>query len=175
MTTDVHDDFEKSFTEHGFIIGVMCVRYDHSYPQGLARMWKRKQFMDYYWPTFANIGEQPVYTDEICATSANMATPDVFGYQEAWADYRYTGTGNRCSGEMRPGVANTLASWHFADYYAQAPTLSDAWIREDKTNVDRTLAVTSANANQVFCDIYVSNLATRPMPMYSVPGLIDHH
>lgn len=76
---------------------------------------------------------------------------------------------------MRPGISNTLASWHFADYYQTPPTLSDAWIREDKSNVDRTLAVTSANANQCFMDVYVKNLCTRPMPMYSIPGLIDHH
>lgn len=76
---------------------------------------------------------------------------------------------------MRPGIANTLASWHLSDYYTTAPTLSDAWLREDKTNVDRVLAVTSTNANQIFADIFIQNIATRCMPMYSIPGLIDHH
>lgn len=173
VTSDIHEDFEKSFTEHGYIIGVMCVRYDHSYPQGLSKMWKRKQMTDYYFPVFANIGEQPVFKDEIYANTNNMLNPDVFGYNEAWAEYRYKP--NRVSGEMRPGAPNSLAFWHLADYYSAEPTLSDGWIREDKANVDRVLAVTSANANQIFADIYVENIATRPMPMYSIPGLIDHH
>lgn len=175
VTSDVHADFQKSFTEWGYILGVCCVRYDKMYPQGLARMWKRKTKMQYYWPTFANLGEEAIYTDEICATSENMATADVFGYQEAWASYRYAGSANRVSGEMRPGTPNSLASWHLSDYYATPPTLSDEWIREDKSIVDRVLAVTSQNANQVFCDIYCKNIATRPMPLYSIPGLIDHH
>ena len=100
VTSDIHEDFVKSFTEHGFVLGVMCVRYDHTYPQGMAKMWKRKAMTDYYWPTFANIGEQPVYTDEICATSTNIGTANVFGYQEAWAEYRYKP--NICTSEMRP-------------------------------------------------------------------------
>lgn len=175
VTADIHDDFDHSYTEWGYTIGVCCVRYDHLYPQGLARAWKRKNKLDYYWPTFASLGEQAVYTDEICATSENMQTKDVFGFQEAWADYRYPASSNRVSAEMRPTHPQSLASWHLADNYASPPTLSDEWIREDKTNVDRVLAVTSAVSNQVFCDIYVKNIATRPMPLYSIPGLIDHH
>lgn len=169
VTSDVHGDVVKSFTEHGFLMCVGCVRYDHTYSQGMERFWSRKQFTDFYLPVFANIGEQPVYTDEIYY-SGNQ---DVFGYQEAWADYRYKP--NRVSGEMRPNVANTLASWHLADNYAASPTLSDSWIREDKGIVDRVLAVSSANSNQVFCDLYFKATYTRPMPMYSVPGLIDHN
>lgn len=172
-TSDIHDDFEKSFTEHGFVIGVCVARYDHTYAQGLERFWLRKDTMDYYFPVFANIGEVPVEQAEICATATNLAAKTTFGYQEAWYDYRYKP--DRCSGEMRPGIANTLASWHLADYYTAAPTLSDSWLREDKTNVDRCLAVTSANANQIFADFFIQNICTRPMPMYSVPGLIDHH
>lgn len=175
-TADVHDDFLKSFTEHGFIIGVCCVRYDHSYPQGLNKMWSRRSRLDYYWPVFANIGEQPVLTREIYLANQNgdiSTNEDVFGYQEAWAEYRYFP--DRVSGEMRPGIQNSLASWHLSDYYTEAPTLSDGWIREDKTNVDRVLAVTSEVSNQVFCDFYVKNITTRCMPMYSIPGLIDHH
>lgn len=169
VTSDVHADVRKSFTEHGFLICVGCVRYDHTYSQGLERFWFRKSFTDFYLPVFANIGEQPVYTDEIYFQNND----DVFGYQEAWADYRYKP--NRVSGEMRPNVANSLASWHLADNYSSAPTLSDAWIREDGSIVDRVLAVGSANSNQVFCDIYFKAFYTRPMPMYSVPGLIDHN
>ncbi len=172
QTTDSHADFIKSFTEHGFIIGVMVARYDHTYQQGLDRMWSRKDRFDYYWPVFANIGEQAVKNKEIYA-QGNAEDDQVFGYQEAWADYRYKP--NRVTGEMRSSYAQSLDVWHLADDYSSRPSLSDSWIREDKTNIDRVLAVTSANSNQFFADIYVQNRATRPMPMYSVPGLIDHH
>ncbi len=172
QTTDSHADFIKSFTEHGFIIGVMVARYDHTYQQGLDRLWSRKDRFDYYWPVFANIGEQAVKNKEIYA-QGNTEDDEVFGYQEAWADYRYKP--NRVTGEMRSSYAQSLDVWHLADDYASRPSLSDSWIREDKTNIDRVLAVTSANSNQFFADIYVQNRATRPMPMYSVPGLIDHH
>lgn len=172
-TTDVHEDFIKSFEEHGLVIGVCCVRYDHSYPQGLEKFWSRKQRMDFYWPVFANIGEQPVYKREIMLTPLYTANDDVFGYQEAWADLRYKPS--RVSSEMRPNASNSLATWHLSDYYQSAPSLSDAWIREDKSNVDRVLSVQSSVSNQVFCDFYVQNIATRPLPMFSIPGLIDHH
>jgi hypothetical protein len=175
QTTDSHEDFIKSFTEHGFIIGVMVARYDHTYQQGLNRMWSRKDKFDYYWPVFANIGEQAVKNKEIFATGSAAGSKDeeVFGYQEAWADYRYKPS--QVTGEMRSQYEQSLDVWHLADDYAQLPTLSDSWIREDKTNVDRVLAVTSKVSNQLFADVYVTNYATRPMPMYSVPGLIDHH
>ncbi len=172
QTTDSHADFIKSFTEHGFIIGVMVARYDHTYQQGLDRLWSRKDRFDYYWPVFANIGEQAVKNKEIYA-QGNAEDDQVFGYQEAWADYRYKP--NRVTGEMRSAYAQSLDVWHLADDYASRPSLSDSWIREDKANIDRVLAVTSENSNQFFADIYVQNRATRPMPMYSVPGLIDHH
>ncbi len=172
QTTDSHSDFIKSFTEHGFIIGVMVARYDHTYQQGLDRLWSRKDRFDYYWPVFANIGEQAVKNKEIYA-QGNAEDDQVFGYQEAWADYRYKP--NRVTGEMRSAYAQSLDVWHLADDYSSRPSLSDSWIREDKSNIDRVLAVTSENSNQFFADIYVQNRATRPMPMYSVPGLIDHH
>lgn len=172
QTTDSHSDFIKSFTEHGFIIGVMVARYDHTYQQGLDRMWSRKDRFDYYWPVFANIGEQAVKNKEIYA-QGNAEDDEVFGYQEAWADYRYKP--NRVTGEMRSSYTQSLDVWHLADDYAQRPSLSDSWIREDKTNIDRVLAVTSKVSNQFFADIYVQNRATRPMPLYSIPGLIDHH
>ena len=174
-TSDVHEDFVHSFEEHGYVIGVCCVRYDHSYPQGLERFWFRRFNTDFYYPVFANIGEQVVWKNEIYWSPdvGDYETPNVFGYQEAWADYRYKPS--RVSGEMRPGVPNSLASWHLSDYYSERPSLSDSWIREDKSNVDRVLSVTSSVANQVFADFYVKNIATRPMPMYSIPGLADHH
>lgn len=172
LTTDSHNDFVKSFTEHGFVIGVMVARYDHTYQQGIERMWSRKDRFDYYWPVFANIGEQAILNKEIYA-QGTAKDDEVFGYQEAWADYRYKP--NRVTGEMRSSYAQSLDVWHLADDYASLPSLSDSWIREDKSNVDRVLAVTSAKSNQLFCDIYVQNKTTRPMPLYSIPGLIDHH
>jgi hypothetical protein len=172
LTTDSHSDFTKSFTEHGLIIGVMVARYDHTYQQGLNRLWSRKDKFDFYWPVFANIGEQPVKNKEIFA-QGTAKDDEVFGYQEAWADYRYKP--NMVTGEMRSAYAQSLDVWHLADDYNALPTLSDAWIREDKSTVDRVLAVQSSVSNQLFADIYVKNLCTRPMPMYSIPGLIDHH
>ena len=180
VTTDTHSDFTKSFTEHGFVIGVMVARYDHTYQQGLERFWSRKDRFDYYWPVFANIGEQAVKNKEIFAqgpgvkdSAGSVVDDQVFGYQEAWADYRYKPS--RVTGEMRSQYAQSLDVWHLADDYSALPALSDSWIREDKANVDRVLAVTSSVSNQLFADIYIKNRTTRPMPMYSIPGLIDHH
>ena len=110
---------------------------------------------------------------EIYCTGVADNDERVFGYQEAWADYRYKPS--RVAGEMRSRVTNTLDVWHLADKYAQLPTLSDTWIEEDRTNVDRCLAVTSQVSNQLFGDFYVHNICTRPMPLFSIPGLIDHH
>ena len=170
LTSNTDNSFVKSFTEHGFVIGVMCARYNHTYQQGLQRMWSRKNRLDYYFPILANIGEQPIYSREIYYDNDGFGSlDDVFGYQEAWADYRYKTS--IVTGEMRSGITNSLQSWHFADYYAQKPTLSAAWIQEDKTNVDRTLAVTSKLADQIFGDFYVKNLTTRVMPVHSIPGL----
>ncbi len=172
LTTDYHSDFTQSFVEHGFVIGLMVARYDHTYQQGLARQWSRKTRFDYYWPVLANIGEQAVLNKEIyCDGSAK--DNEVFGYQEAWADYRYKPS--ICTGEMRSTYAQSLDVWHLGDDYNTLPTLSASWIQEDKSVVDRVLAVTSEKANQLFADIYIKNTTTRPMPLYSIPGLIDHH
>lgn len=171
VTADVHSDVNKSFVEHGWIIGVMCARYEHSYQQGLNRMFSRKNRFDFYWPVLSNIGEQPVLNKEIYATGTDK-DDEVFGYQEAWADLRYRT--NRVCGEMRSKATNSLDYWHLADEYSSQPFLSDSWIREDSTNVDRVLAVSSSVSNQIFGDIYLDIVATRPLPLYSVPGLIDH-
>lgn len=172
VTSDTHSDFRQSFTEHGFVIGVMVARYDHTYQQGIERFWSRKTRFDYYWPVLANIGEQAVLNKEIYA-QGTAEDDEVFGYQEAWGDYRYKP--NRVTGEMRSQYAQSLDVWHLGDDYTKLPSLSSEWIVEDKTNVDRVLAVTSTNANQLFADLYINNQTTRPMPMYSIPGLVDHH
>lgn len=172
LTTDVHHDVFKSFTEHGYIYGLMVVRYDHTYSQGAEYDWFIDNLYDIYWPVFSNISEQPVRTRELYWPAAGNGVNPVFGYQEAWASYRYKN--NRVAGEMRPLVTNGLYSWSFADAYTLQPTLSDTWVREDKANVDRTLAVTSSVSNQFWSDFYVKATVTRPMPLYSIPGLVDH-
>lgn len=172
-TSDLHFDFQRSFTEHGFLMCIQVARYDHSYSQGIEKFWCRHRNEEYFVPTFASLGELPIWDSEIYADATTIATRSVFGYQEAWSDLRYKP--DRISGEMRPGIQNTLASWHLADYYTQLPTLSDGWIREDKNNVDRVLAVSSSVSNQYFMDIFFDATYTRVLPLYSVPGLIDHH
>lgn len=171
---DNADSFCRSFTEHGFVIGLMVARYPHTYQQGLERFWSRKNRLDYYFPVFANIGEQPVLNKEIYLSKKDSFINDMaFGYQEAWADYRYKP--NRVTGEMRSGHQKSLDVWHFADYYDDTPTLSMDWILEAKSNVDRCLSIQSTTANQLFADIVISNKTSRPMPLYSIPGLLDHH
>lgn len=172
LTSDTHHDFRKSFVEHGFVLGLMVARYHHTYQQGLERFWSRKDRFDYYWPVFANIGEQAVKNKELYA-QGTAEDDEVFGYQEAWADYRYKPS--RVTGEMRSASPQTLDSWHLADDYEKLPSLSDEWIREDKAVVDRVIAVTSAITHQLFADLYIECRSVRPMPVYSVPGLIDHH
>ena len=172
LTSDTHHDFRKSFVEHGFVLGLMVARYHHTYQQGLERFWSRKDRFDYYWPVFANIGEQAVKNKELYA-QGTAEDDEVFGYQEAWADYRYKPS--RVTGEMRSVSPQTLDSWHLADDYEKLPSLSDEWIREDKAVVDRVIAVTSAITHQLFADLYIECRSVRPMPVYSVPGLIDHH
>lgn len=179
LTTDVHHDFVKSFTEHGYVIGVMVSRYDHTYQDGINRLWSRKDRMDFYFPVLANIGEQAVLNKEIFAQGSlvvdgtEVVDDQVFGYQEAWAEYRYKPS--IVTGEMRSKYAQSLDVWHLADDYEELPYLSDEWICENKDTVDRVLAVTSEVSNQLFADLYIQNRTTRPMPMYSIPGLIDHH
>ncbi len=171
VTANSDGSFRKSFTEHGYILGLCCARYKHSYQQGMHRMWSRRTRFDFYWPVFAHIGEQPILNQEIY-TQGTTADKEVFGYQEAWAEYRYCP--DRTSAEMRSTHSTPLDMWHFGDDYASLPILSADWIIEDKTNVDRCLAVQSTAANQLFMDVYIKTYATRPMPMYSIPGLIDH-
>lgn len=172
VTTDTHKDVSKSFYEHGYVIGVCVARYPHVYQQGIERFWSRKTRFDYYWPVFANIGEQAILNKEIYATGTST-DDEVFGYQEAWADYRYKP--NRVAGEMRSSAPQSLDVWHLADDYSELPKLSASWIQEDSTVVDRVLAVSEQNADQLFCDVYIENYTTRCMPVYSIPGLVDHH
>lgn len=172
LTRDNNGDFVKSFTEHGYVMPLMVVRYDHTYQQGLDKMWSRDDIFDFYWPVFANLGETAVLNQELYA-QGTAQDKEVFGYQEAWAEYRYMP--NKVTGEMRSTYAQSLDVWHLGDDYSTLPTLSDGWMREDKSNIDRVLAVQSSISHQLFADIYIANKATRPMPLHSIPGLADHH
>ena len=158
--------FTKSFEEHGFVIGVCCVRHNRSYQQGLERFWSRSDRLDYYVPQFANLGEQPVKKKEIMLTG-EASDEETFGYQEAWADYRMKP--NRVSGKMRSNAVGKLDFWHYADNYTIVPTLSQDWMEEGKIEIARTLIV--QNEPQFFGAIRVANKTTRRMPLYSVPGL----
>ncbi len=180
LTTDSHHDFVKSFVEHGFVIGVCVVRYEHSYQQGIERFWSRKKVTDYYLPVFANLGEQAILNKEIYAQGSKAVDgsgkpydEQVFGYVPRWNEYRYKP--NRITGEMRSSFTTSLDMWHLGDDYAQRPVLSDEWLREDKDTVDRVIAVSNRVSNQLFGDFYIENTTTRAMPLHSIPGLIDHH
>lgn len=170
VTFGSDNSFLKSFTEHGFIIGLCCVRHKHVYQQGIEKYWTRKDRLDYYFPVLANIGEQPIYNREIYAQGTS-ADSEVFGYQEAWADYRYKPS---CvTGEFRSNYAQPLDSWHLADNYTDQPILNNEWIKENSNTLNRCLAVNTHA--QFLADFSLNIQATRPMPLYSVPGLIDHH
>ena len=175
MTSQNEDLFTKSFVEHGILMGVQVIRCEHSYQDGLNKMWLRKNEFDYYNPTFAHLGEMPIYNKEIYTAGNVTGSKDdeAFGYQEAWAEYRYMQ--NRVSGEMRSKYHQTLDAWHFADNYYALPSLSFAWITEYSNFMDRNIAVSHRLADQWLADIFFKETWTQPMPVYSVPGLIDHY
>jgi hypothetical protein len=163
--------FTQSFTEHGIIIGLVSVRADLTYQQGLPRMWSRRTRYDFYFPAFAHLGEQAVLNKEIYV-QGTAADEDVFGYQERWAEYRYKPS--QISGLFKSTAAGTLDGWHLAQKFNTLPTLNATFI-QDTPPLDRVLAVGSeANGQQFLFDSFFDVKMARPMPMYSVPGLIDH-
>lgn len=168
MTTLSRNMCTYSATEHGYVLGLAAIRVDHSYQQGLSRLWTRNTRFSYYDPMLANLGEQAVLNQEIYA-QGKPQDEEVFGYQEAWADYRYRT--NMVTSEMRSAYAQTLDAWHYADKYDALPTLSSTWIKEGTENIDRTLAVQSSNSHQFICNFYYNQAWTRPMPIYSIPGI----
>ncbi|QCS36549.1 major capsid protein [Capybara microvirus Cap3_SP_450] len=172
LTIDHDKPFTFSASEHGILMCLAVIRTEHTYQQGLERMWSRKKWSDFYVPQFANLGEQAVLNKEIYAQGTEV-DDEAFGYQEAWAEYRYKP--NRISGALRSNYEQSLDAWHYADDYDSLPYLSSEWIDETTKNVDRTLAVTSELENQYIADFYFDPIYTRPMPVYSVPGLLDHH
>lgn len=170
-TTLSRHGFTQSFTEHGYVIGLVSVRADLSYQQGLRKHWSRSTRYDFYFPAFAMLGEQAVLSKEIfCDGSA--ADANVFGYQERWAEYRYSPS--EITGLFRSTAAGTLDAWHLAQRFSTRPTLGDTFIQENPP-MSRVLAVgAGANGAQFIFDSYFEIKAARPMPLFSVPGLIDH-
>lgn len=166
--------FKHSFVEHGYVLGLACVRTEHTYQQGLEKIWNRKNRFDFYWPALANIGEQAILNKEIYLQDSKAMNEEAFGYQEAWAEYRYKPS--RVSSAFRSNIeTGSLDAWHYADYYEALPRLSAEWVQETYKNVDRTLAVQSTLEDQYIADFWFKCTCTRPMPIYSIPGLIDHH
>ena len=157
--------FTKSFTEHTIVIGMVSVRTDLTYQQGLNRMFSRETIYDYYWPTLSTIGEQAVKNKEIYA-QGTAADETTFGYQERYAEYRYKPSS--VTGKFRSNATGTLESWHYAQEYASLPLLGDSWIQVTDTNVQRTLAV--ASEPQFIFDSLFKLRCTRPMPVNSIPG-----
>ena len=163
--------FTKSFTEHTLIIGMVMVRADLNYQDGLNRMFSRSTRFDYYWPALSHIGEQSVLNKEIYAVGSANPTQDaaVFGYQERYAEYRYKPS--IITGQMRSNAATPLDTWHLAQDFSALPVLNAAFIQEDPP-VDRVIAVPSEP--HILFDAYLRLRCARPMPVYSVPGMIDH-
>lgn len=178
LTANVDQVFTKSFTEHTIMLGLMVVRYlSHTYQQKIAKMWSRKKRLDFYFPTLAHLGEQPVLNKEIYTQGSGVVDSDgnpydeqVFGYQERWAEYKYED--NVICGEMRSNYSTPLDSWHYGDKYNSLPVLGENWISEDDTYLKRTLAV--QNKDQFLFDTDLSITAIRPIPVNCYPGLIDH-
>ena len=163
--------FTQSFTEHGVIIGLVSVRADLAYQQGLPRMWSRSTRYDFYFPAFAMLGEQPVYNKELYVTGTST-DDQVFGYQERWAEYRYKPS--QISSLFRSTAAGTIDAWHLAQKFNSLPTLNSTFI-EETPPVSRVVAVgAEANGQQFIFDSFFDIKTARPMPLYSVPGLIDH-
>ena len=160
--------FKKSFVEHGYIIGLVNLRADLNYQQGLNRMWSRQTRFDFYWPVLAHLGEQAILSKEIFADGSSQ-DDDVFGYQERYAEYRYYP--NMITGKMRSTDPTPLDVWHLAQKFTNRPVLNSQFI-EENVPIDRVLAVT--NEPEVLLDCYFKLSCVRPMPVYSVPGLVDH-
>ena len=168
VVSDSFYGFSKSFVEHGYVFGFVNVRADLTYQQGLNRMWSRQGRFDFYWPVLAHLGEQAVLNKEIYA-QGTADDDQVFGYQERYAEYRYYP--GQITGKFRSTDPQPLDSWHLAQKFSSLPTLSSQFI-EDNPPVERVIAV--QDEPQFLFDSYIRLKCARPMPVYSVPGLVDH-
>ena len=187
LTTSSSSDFTKSFTEHGMVIGVMCIRQHQSYQDGAHAFWHKRDRFDFYWPALANIGNLPILNRELYASSIqvpqgsfdqyydiyeNSDNVGIFGYKEAWSEYRWKP--DVVTGAFRSNYpGGSLDVWHYSNHFSETPLLSSEFIQESSVNVQRTLAV--QDEPQFLVDVKVKNRAVRPLPLYSIPGLIDHN
>lgn len=161
--------FTKSFVEHGYIIGFVCARADLTYQQGINKMWLRSTVYDFYWPTFAHLGEQAIELREIYAQGTE-ADNTVFGYQERYAEYRYKPS--QITGKFRSSVTGgNLDVWHLSQFFSNAPTLNEEFITENPP-IKRIIAV--QNEPEFLLDVGFRYTTVRPMPMFGTPGLVDH-
>lgn len=161
--------FTKSFVEHGYIFGFVCARADLTYQQGINKMWLRSTVYDFYWPTFAHLGEQAIELREIYAQGSEADTT-VFGYQERYAEYRYKPS--QITGKFRSSVVNgSLDKWHLSQFFGNAPVLNEEFILENPP-IERIIAVPSEP--EFLLDIGFRYTTVRPMPMFGTPGLVDH-
>lgn len=174
--TNVRDSvFTHSFVEHGILMGLVYTRTNRSYQNGLDRGWFRKDKLDFYWPQLANVGEMAVLNREVFLqpntvvnAEGNPVNEDVFGFQEAWGEYRYANS--MVTAEFSSNYAQSLDAWHYADDYTELPVVSPDWLFEGTENVERTLAVSTEHASQFIADFYFRPTYVRPMPLYSIPG-----
>ena len=181
VTINSTHEFTKSMSMHGMIMGLVCVRIDkHKYSQGLPRQFSRTQMLDHFFPEFSHTGNSPIYNrelylqaDTVVNSDGNPVNDDVFRYKEYGQEYIVAQ--DMATGEMNPTYAQTLAYWHYGDLYASLPVLGNTWIQEDGTLIDRTLTVSSSEANQFFGDFYIEEKVSAPIPLNRLPGLMDHY
>ena len=167
--------FTKSFTEHGWLYIMAVARHDQTYGQGINRMFSRKDRFDYYWPVFANLGSQEIKKKELYLQADTVSGRDpegVFGYQEAWSEYRFKPS--IASGKLNPNVANSLDFWTLSNKFTSLPTLGQTFIEQDRNNLARAL-VTGSTGPDFIADFYFRDIAVRPIPTFSLPGFADHH
>ena len=180
LTGDYAPIFTKSFTEHTIIIGLMAVRQKHSYQQGTERIYSCFRKLEFYMPPLAHLSQQAVLNKEIFTQGESVVDDNgeiidnqVFGYQEAWAHYRYRP--NRICGELRSDATLSLDVWHYGDDYENLPVLGEEFINETDAYIKRTLAVQDTDTCQFLFDTKISGTITRCMPRWSIPGLLDHY
>lgn len=176
VSGSTHHGFNKGFVEHGYVIGLLSVRADLTYQQGLNRLLSHRTRYDYYWPSFAHLGEQGILNKEIYAQGGSVTDDDgdvvddlIFGYQERYAEYRYRPS--YITGKFRSSYAQSLDVWHLSQYFENLPVLNDEFI-VDNPPIKRVIAV--QDEPQFLLDAYFDLKCTRPMPLYGVPGLVDH-
>lgn len=168
VSFDVNEDFTKSFTEHCVIVGICVARQNHTYQQGIARMWTRNERLDYYWPQLAHIGNQPIYNYELYATGTTTDN-QVYAYKEAWSEYKYKPS--IISGMLSSLYSAPLDSWHLGDKYTSLPVYGKQFLEETSTYLDRALIVKSNVADQFIIDIEVTQEIYAPMPYHCTPGM----